>query len=988
VGELKYAIFVSIVIVFLLIFAPNLARAQDTANAQKSGGVSSCETTTTGPFTILPGNTRIRWSAERFDSPPCPTGSGAGDDFWLDRMDGGTLQDVPLSQSLANFDGGELDLPPGDYQIAINLGTMGSGRYTILYNLRTAIALTPSTDAFSTLEDSVSSARSFSVASTGDLDVEIVSIEITGAEAGHFELVGLNPTGNPVPASFQVRCTGDNAPGNKSATLTVTARSNGGEASDSATLTCDVEALEPDIFCRAVTDFGDADQTIPEIITRNIVIENRGNAPLSIAAPTFGAPTAPEFSFVGLPVATTIAPSNSLDVPISFDPTGAAQDAVFAGVLSVSSDDPDDSPKACGFTARAHQPRPIMVVDPAGDLDFRDVEIGFAFTKPIVVSNLGDAPLVFSVSDAPALGDSPDQWSVRETGARVIAPGGQAEFFRQVCEPDAEGSYTMTMEVAGNDSSNPSQMITMTCNGIPPIPIDAVLVLDRSGSMDQRLGGDTAARKIEAMRSAAQLFGDLLNFRAESVSDVDADQIGLVRYNQTSDVYLPLAPAKDSHYDTLIDTSLAEVAVLDPAQLLPAGETGIGGAMNTAASMLVGSPTTRKHVMVLLTDGIENRSPSIADVQASIFSADPDLDAYAIGLGSDAAIDADKLQSISNAGADGFHQVDDDLTGLGRFRLEEFYFKIFSDAADLELAVDPSYHIDLSMPDPVIVDTAIITTSDKSAYFLSLDAPEYRPFYDLELVSPRGEVLMVGAEIGGVPVQIKARNSYRVFRVVFPELALSGSYVGTWKLRLRPNGKCPPRPIEDIDEKQVRKPENPCQTYASAKAPFGFAAAVASNYKLAVAAIPDSAERGGEILLTARLSDRGWPAVVGEVSVDVKDPSGLEYARLPMFDDGTHGDVSADDGVWTRRFVDTDRAGSYRFHFKALGKNERGELAPREAMRYVTLKNPIPSTGTCGEDCTEPCLSCAFTKWLWAIVIGFLLLLLFCCYRKGFAMKA
>lgn len=985
---MKYSANFLLSVLIVLGFASNATHAQDIASAEKSAGVSSCETTTTGPFTILSGNTRIRWSADRFESPPCPTGPGAGDDFWLDRMDGGTLQDVPLSQSLAAIDGGELDLPPGDYQIAINLGTMGSGRYTILYNLRTAITLTPSNESFSTLEDSVSSARTFSVSSTGDLDVEIVSIDITGAEAGHFELVGPNPTGNSAPASFQVRCTGDNVPGNKSATLTVTARSDGGEASDSATLSCNVEALEPDIFCRTVTRFGDADQTIPEIITRNIVIENRGNAPLSIAAPTFGTPTAPEFAFAGVPVAATIAPSNSLDVPITFDPTGATQDAVFTGVLSVSSDDPDDSPKACGFTARAHQARPVMVVDPAGDLDFREVEIGFAFTKPIIVSNLGDAPLAFSVSDAATLADTPDQWSARETGVRAIAPGAQAEVFRQVCEPAAEGSYTMTMEVAGNDVSNPRQVITMTCDGIPPIPIDAVLVLDRSGSMDQRLGGDTAARKIEAMRSAAQLFGDLLNFRAESVSDIDADKIGLVRYNQNSDIYLPLEPAKGSHYDTLIGTRLSEDALSDAVRLLPAGETGIGGAMTSAAGMLVGSPDSRKHVMVLLTDGQENRLPAIADVQAGIFAADPDLVAYAIGLGSDTAIDADKLQSITNAGADGFHQVDDDLTGLGRFRLENFYFKIFSDAADLEMAVDPGYHIDLSVTDPVTVDTAIVTTSDKRAYFLSLDAPEYRSFYDLELVSPRGEILTVGAEIGGVPVQIKSRNSYRVFRVIFPELAQSGSYVGTWTLRLRPNGKCQPGPIPAIDLKQPRKPEKPCQTFAATKAPFGFAAAVASNYKLAVAATPNSLQRGAEILLTARLSDRGWPAVDGEVSVDAKDPSGIEYARLPMFDDGSHGDVSAGDGVWTRRFVDSDRAGSYRFHFKALGKNERGELAPREATRYVTLENPAPTPARCDQGCAENCLSCALTKWLWAIVIVLLLVLLLCCYRKGLAAKA
>ena len=958
------------------------AKAEETASAQKLGGVSSCETSTSGPFTITPSNTRIRWTAERFSSPPCPTGPGTGDDFWLDRMDGGSLQDVPLSTALSSFDSGELDLPPGSYQIPINLGTMGSGRYNISFNLTTDIALTPGSESFTTLEDASSSASTFAVASTGDLDLVIETVEITGPEAGHFEIVGPNPSGNAAPSSFQVRCTGDNAPGNKSATLTVTARSSADVATDSASLTCSVEALEPDIFCSTVTNFGGADQTIPEIITRNVVIENRGTAPLTIAVPTFGVPTATEFSFAGTPVAATIAPLNSLNVPITFDPTGASQDAVFMGVLSVSSNDPDESPKECGFTARAHQPRPIMVVDPAGDLDFRQVEIGFAFSKPILVSNLGDAPLIVTVADAAVPGDTPDQWSLRESGMRVINPGGDTELFRQVCEPNAEGTYNMTKTVTGNDPNNLSQTINMSCEGIPPIPIDAVLVLDRSGSMDQRLGGATADRKIESMQRAASLFGDLLNFRASELSDTDADKIGLVRYNHTNEIYLPLEAAKGAHFDTLINTRLAPDSVTDGTRLFPAGETGIGGAMEPAANLLIGSPASRKHVMVLLTDGIENRLPSIADVQPGVFAADPELDIYAVGLGSDATIDSDKLQSISNAGADGFHQVDDDLTGLGRFRLENFYFKIFSDAADLEMAVDPGFHVDLTSTDPIIVDTAIITSSDKSAYFLSLDAPEYRPFYDLELVSPQGDVLAIGTDIGGVPVQIKERNTYRVFRVVFPELAQSGSYIGAWKLRLRPNGKCRPRPLSADNGANLKERLKPCETVLTSKAPLGFAAAVASNYKLAVAANPSSLFPGAEIFLTALLSDRGWPAVNGAVLVDVRTPDGVELNRLPMFDDGTHGDLEANDGVWSRRFRDTAQSGSYRFYFKALGKNDRGELTPREATRFVTLAQSIPNPQPCGEACGQNCLSCTLQKWLWAIVLALLILLLICCYRK------
>jgi hypothetical protein len=90
------------------------------------------------------------------------------------------------------------------------------------------------------------------------------------------------------------------------------------------------------------------------------------------------------------------------------------------------------------------------------------------------------------------------------------------------------------------------------------------------------------------------------------------------------------------------------------------------------------------------------------------------------------------------------------------------------------------------------------------------------------------------------------------------------------------------------------------------------------------------------------LSDRGWPAVSGQVNVTVTAPDETVFT-LKLHDDGTHGDVTAGDGTWTNRFVQTSVPGVYRFLFRSTGKNERGELAPREATRYVTLAQLEPT---------------------------------------------
>lgn len=469
-----------------------------------------------------------------------------------------------------------------------------------------------------------------------------------------------------------------------------------------------------------------------------------------------------------------------------------------------------------------------MRVEPVA-LEFSEVELGFEFTKAILVYNDGDAPLEVEVSDVLPLSADIGAWNLRETGVATVNPGAPPAIFRQRCAPGGEGVFTTSMLVEGNDLTNPSDSIVMSCEGIPPVPIDAALVLDRSGSMDDRLGA-TAPRKIEVMQRAASLFVDLLNLRAETVPDAQADKIGLVKYSTANSTYLDLDMAKAGHYDIAVNDKLAPAAVNDMAKLLPDGSTGIGGAMERGAAMLSASPEDRKHVMVVLTDGIENEEPYIDAVLPDITSTDPDLKIYSVGLGPDSQINVGKLQAITNI-TEGFHQVENDLTGTHIFDLETFYFKIFSNAADMQIAVDPTFSIDVSSPVPVVVDTARMTTSDRSVYFLVLDHPALRSMYNLELIDPNGNVMIVGSDVGGVPIQVQERNNYRVVRVVFPDLAQSHSYVGDWVLRLSPNSGWDPKKIRAA----LAEHNDPLPGSQGTVSPLqgrvqiGFGAAVASN---------------------------------------------------------------------------------------------------------------------------------------------------------------
>jgi hypothetical protein len=600
-------------------------------------------------------------------------------------------------------------------------------------------------------------------------------------------------------------------------------------------------------------------------------------------------------------------------------------------------------------------------------LDYRDVELGFSFAKALVIHNDGDAPLTFTVTN-PSGGD-PDlpHWpEINLATNQILNPGDPPAVLRQTYRPGALGTHTIQLQVTSNDGATPSQAITLTGTGAAPIPINSVLVLDRSGSMAGQAGD---RRKIDALRDAANLYSDLL--RDDVGGSGTGDKLGFVKYNHDNSVYMNLefmSPAKR----TEVQDKLSDAALGDGSRLQPSGETGIGGAMETAAGVLGGPLADRKQVMVVLTDGIENRTPSIGDVVGPIQAGNANLKMYSVGLGTQ--IEPSKLQAITNISS-GYHQVSSSLSGVTLFDLEIFYFKIFANATDMDLVVDPTQVVNLTTPDTITVDRATIITSDRSATFLVLDDPVLRQFYDLEFVSPTGQVIVPGVTIGGIPIQEMSRRTYRIYRIVFPDISQAGTYVGDWLLRLRPNGKWSEKAVRQALAESSIGYSTWLSPYLGL-VPIGFAAAVASDYRLQVQVLPSSYLPGAEVTLTASLTDRGWPAPQGNVDVTVTTPNGATYP-MTLFDDGTHGDLAAGDARWSNRFQQTAVPKVYKFLFHSVGQNERGELAPREATRYVTLMQPEP------EPTEGRCLACWLVRALLPLILLLLLAMWYCtCFRR------
>jgi hypothetical protein len=647
--------------------------------------------------------------------------------------------------------------------------------------------------------------------------------------------------------------------------------------------------------------------------SRTFSVQNCGEASLQVQSVTItptnppGVPPAVWSVSPAVPPFITLAPTNSQTFTVTLGvPVGLTSDVNYSATISVATTDPVTPTHTITATGTGHVPVARIEIPPAYfDIDYREVEIGYSFSRPLLIRNTGDLALSFRVSYVdPADPDSPHFILETDSQNFTIPPSGE-RIFRQTFKPQSTGNKDITLRVDNtNDRTFTSQDILLHGVGTPPTPIDAVLVLDRSGSMAEGAG---ELVKIEALKKSGILFTELLR---EGV-----DYLGLTKYDHENSNILDLGPITTVR--STAQTRLSETN--DPNGIAPRGATGIGGAMQTASSQYALSPdSTHKPVMVVLTDGHENRTPLIRDIlngydsYPGLFVEHPNLFTYSVGLGLPTNVNADRLQEISNRGAGGFYLVTGNLEGLNLFNLENFYFKIFADAIGHTMVIDPADWV--ASGETLEVPVGIITEDREALFFFIGELP--REAYVFELVDPKHRVITSSASVGGMSVQMKQQNNWSFFRVKFPAPDINRDYVGEWKFRVRVGD--PARWA-----KERRK---------AGKDRMSFAASVGSDYRLAVSLTPEIVPMGNPIHMRATLTDGGWPSPKATVTVTVKRPDGvIHFQRL--FDDGAHGDEAAGDAIFGGDYTSTEKGGVFHFLFRSDGTTERGEKAPREASR-------------------------------------------------------
>lgn len=389
-------------------------------------------------------------------------------------------------------------------------------------------------------------------------------------------------------------------------------------------------------------------------------------------------------------------------------------------------------------------------------VDFGKVEQGMVLHRQILLFNRSASSVNVQLPSVAAPFGTPGATSVD------IAPGTTGALLVSYAAGLAGSQESLMITLTSTPVVTGSLSVTLYGDPEDVAAVDVVLVLDRSGSMAGTAFSGVSGfsqTKAQLRNDAAQVFVDLLR---------PDDQVGMVRYNATTAVHMPIAPAGDGSAGT--GKALATTA-LGSSDLNPTGATAIGSALVEGDTML-STPSTNQKAMVVLTDGKENVTPYIDAVTLSAGA-----DVYAVGIGTPDQINVEKLDTITgNTG--GYLLLTGDMGATDEYRLQKYYTQILAGISGDQIVVDPRTVIGAGQ---VQRTTFYLSEADAHVDVVLLNIPQKLDFW---LEAPDGSVIdPSSAGLNAEYIQGKKCVYYRLRAPVFPGDAARG--YGGWNAVVR-----------------------------------------------------------------------------------------------------------------------------------------------------------------------------------------------------------
>ncbi len=515
------------------------------------------------------------------------------------------------------------------------------------------------------------------------------------------------------------------------------------------------------------------------------------------------------------------------------------------------------------------------------------------------------------------------------------------------------------------------------------VGVDAVMVLDRSGSMSSAVSSAPGApTKMARLGEATDTFIDMwaalranecTNFAVNCPAQgplpgiqAPVDRLGVVFFDDNFSWLKTLRPA--SAIDGLKDFSTLNLAneKTEIKAVGPNGSTSIGGGLLLAAPSLAPLPSEpNRKVVLLMTDGYQNTAPLVQvtgpQVQttsggpAASLPNQPPTQIYGVTVGAGVAVDPTINQQVS-AASNGFYLNTEDDASI----LPNLFVQV------LQNAVKFSSVETLRVVKGVTRSTAPFTTQ------VPVGSGMHSLAFNLNWNGRRGPLRVRLTPPAGTPIDFSPTTATRpgmlVGNLAFPRQGVTAS-AGLWTVTITPLSSdagevafdfsllgddttvnsalatAPTQPvvggsikltaqINDLDQKLLGlNGQSGAQVQVFVVRPGSNLGDVLSD--TAAAPAPAGTDSGNE-------AQRKLAAILAA------NPNALIKASdiVTLRDDGSaaSGDSSANDGVYSA-LVPADFEGHYNFVFLVQGRAESGGGFIRQAIRTVHVRS-MPAGGT------------------------------------------